>query len=422
MPILDYKRWRNRMIYNIIRFFLYGIIFIVSLFKKKTRDFFKKRLLQKIRNEKFKGKDAVLVHLSSVGEFNLSQELIKRMIIKGENIIISVMTDTGFAAIEKVYANNENIKIIYFPLDDYFLMKKLFKEYNIKKTVVIETEIWPNLYSFAYRSGELFIVNGRLTEKRLKSYMKVKRYIRKILNLPKKIMVQSYEDKKRYERLGVEKTKLITYKNLKYSIGYEKLDEERKKNYFAHNLIAEKKKIVCGSTRPGEEEIWLEVFKEINVDKEYQLVIVPRHLERIREIEAMIEKIYGSPASGLYREENKNYSLLSENRRTDILIVDKMGVLRDFYQLADFVFVGGTLVNIGGHSILEPLYYGKLPIIGKYYQNIEEIVKDAEGMGFVKIVKDKEEILEYLEKSEIINTSDFFNKNNEICKILEELY
>ena len=118
-------------------------------------------------------------------------------------------------------------------------------------------------------------------------------------------MVQSYEDKKRYERLGVEKTKLITYKNLKYSIGYEKLDEERKKNYFAHNLIAEKKKIVCGSTRPGEEEIWLEVFKEINVDKEYQLVIVPRHLERIREIEAMIEKIYGSPASGLYREENK---------------------------------------------------------------------------------------------------------------------
>ena len=99
-----------------------------------------------------------------------------------------------------------------------------------------------------------------------------------------------------------------------------------------------------------------------------------------------------------------------------------MGVLRDFYQIADFVFVGGTLVNIGGHSILEPLYYGKLPIIGEYYQNIEEIVKDAFKMNFIKIVKNKDEIMEYLKKSETVNTKEFFEKNNEIDKIIEELY
>ena len=96
--------------------------------------------------------------------------------------------------------------------------------------------------------------------------------------------------------------------------------------------------------------------------------------------------------------------------------------MRDFYQLADFVFVGGTLVNIGGHSVLEPLYYGKMPIIGQYYQNIEEIVKEAEKMNFIKIVKNKDEIIEYLKKSEIIDTSEFFRKNNEIDKILKELY
>ena len=107
---------------------------------------------------------------------------------------------------------------------------------------------------------------------------------------------------------------------------------------------------------------------------------------------------------------------------TDILIVDKIGVLRDFYQLADSVFVGGTLVDIGGHSILEPLYYGKLPIIGEYFQNIEEIVKDALKMGFVKIVKNKNEIIEYLKMCEVVNTGEFFEKNNEIGKIIEELY
>ena len=99
-----------------------------------------------------------------------------------------------------------------------------------------------------------------------------------------------------------------------------------------------------------------------------------------------------------------------------------MGVLTDFYQLADFVFVGGTLVDIGGHSILEPLYYGKKPIIGEYFQNIEEIVKDAKELGFVEIVKNKDEIIEYLKKSENIDTREFFEKNNEIDKILNEIY
>ena len=402
------------LLYNILRFFLYGMIMIISVFKKGIRKFFKKRLFQKIENKGSKEEKTILVHMSSVGEFNLSQELIKRLLSKDEKIIISIMTDTGFAAVNKIYGENKNVKIIYFPLDDYFLLKKLYREYNIAKTVIIETEIWPNLYNFAAKNGDLFIVNGRLTEKKLKSYLKVKGFIKKILNLAKKIMVQSEEDKKRYERIGLEKEKIITYKNLKYSIKYEVLEEEKRNVYFKNNLFEDKKIIVCGSTRPGEEEIWLEAFREINQNNEYQLIIVPRHLERTEEIKKEIEKIF--------TQKPEVYSLLSESRKTDILIVDRMGVLRDFYQIADFVFVGGTLVNIGGHSILEPLYYGKLPIIGEYYQNIEEIVKDAFKMNFIKIVKNKDEIMEYLNKSETVNTKEFFEKNNEIDKIIEELY
>ena len=402
------------LLYNILRFFLYGMIMIISVFKKGIRKFFKKRLFQKIENKGSKEEKTILVHMSSVGEFNLSQELIKRLLSKDEKIIISIMTDTGFAAINRIYGENKNVKIIYFPLDDYFLLKKLYREYNIAKTVIIETEIWPNLYNFAAKNGDLFIVNGRLTEKKLKSYLKVKGFIKKILNLAKKIMVQSEEDKKRYEKIGLEKEKIITYKNLKYSIKYEILEEEKRNVYFKNNLFEDKKIIVCGSTRPGEEEIWLEAFREINQNNEYQLIIVPRHLERTEEIKKEIEKIF--------TQKPEVYSLLSESRKTGILIVDRMGVLRDFYQIADFVFVGGTLVNIGGHSILEPLYYGKLPIIGEYYQNIEEIVKDAFKMNFIKIVKNKDEIMEYLKKSETVNTKEFFEKNNEIDKIIEELY
>lgn len=406
------------IVYNILRYFLYGIICIVSIFNKKLRIFFSKRLKQDFSKRKFSNNqnEAILIHMSSVGEFNLSRELIDRLILKGENVILSIMTDTGKAAAEKVYGNNENVTIFYFPLDDYVCLANLFKTYKIKKTVIIETEIWPNLYSVASEKSELYIINGRLTEKKMKSYLKIKGFIKKLLNKAEKIMVQSEEDRKRYVSLGLTDEKVKVYKNLKYSIKYEKISEETEEKYIENNIQKDKKIIVCGSTRPGEEKIWLEVFKEINEEKEYQLVLVPRHLDRIDEVINEIHQVFTEGENSKI-----SYSLMSEDKKTDILVVDKMGVLRDFYQLADFVFVGGTLVDIGGHSILEPLYYGKKPIIGNYYQNIAEIVEDAKKMSFIKIVENKNEIVEYLKKSEIVDTSEFFRKNNEIDKILEEL-
>lgn len=406
------------IVYNILRYFLYGIIGIVSIFNKKLRIFFSKRLKQDFSKRKFSNNqnEAILIHMSSVGEFNLSRELIDRLILKGENVILSIMTDTGKVAAEKGYGNNENVAIFYFPLDDYVCLANLFKTYKIKKTVIIETEIWPNLYSVASEKSELYIINGRLTEKKMKSYLKIKGFIKKLLNKAEKIMVQSEEDRKRYVSLGLTDEKVKVYKNLKYSIKYEKISEEAEEKYIRNNIQKDKKIIVCGSTRPGEEKIWLEVFKEINEEKEYQLVLVPRHLDRIDEVINEIHQVFTEGENSKI-----SYSLMSEDKKTDILVVDKMGVLRDFYQLADFVFVGGTLVDIGGHSILEPLYYGKKPIIGNYYQNIAEIVEDAKKMSFIKIVENKNEIVEYLKKSEIVDTSEFFRENNEIDKILEEL-
>ena len=147
-------------------------------------------------------------------------------------------------------------------------------------------------------------------------------------------------------------------------------------------------------------------------------MLVPRHLERIKKVEDEILKLFPQ----------KNYSLLSdfENwknlKKTEIVVVNKMGVLTDFYQMADFVFVGGTLVNVGGHSILEPLYYGRKPIIGKYYQNIEQIVNDAKKFNFVEIAESEDEIINYLKSGEKINTKEFFEKNNEIDKIVKEIF
>ena len=413
------------ILYNLLRILLYFVIMILAMFNGKLLKFFKSRLFQKIGNDNFlkEGEEAILIHFSSVGEFNLSQELIEKILESGkkEKIILSVMTDTGFSAVNKKYSENDNVKVFYFPLDDFFVLRKIYKKYKIKKTIVIETEIWPNLYYFAAKNGKLFIVNGRLTERKLKSYLKFKWFIRNTVNRAEKIMVQSDFDKKRYEKLGISENKIKVYKNLKYSIKYNEISDEKKKYYFDTVLDKNKKIIVCGSTRPDEEKIWLEVLKRINQNNEYQLVLVPRHLERIGEIEKIILEKFSKKDYLLLTAIEKNKINLEAENKKEIVIIDKMGILTDFYQLADFVFVGGTLVNIGGHSILEPLFYGKKPIIGKCFQNIEEIVRDAQELGFIEIVENENEIIEYLKKSENVNTKRFFEKNNEIDKILNEI-
>lgn len=381
------------------------------LVNKRKKDFFYKRMykhsifgIRTLKDEKKR----ILIHMSSVGEFNLSKELIKSLLEKKGEIILSIVTDTGYEMANKVFKNNENIKIIYFPLDEKNILEKIYEYYNIYKTIVIETEIWPNLYDIASKNGELFIVNGRLTEKKMKYYMMFS-IIRKTLNKANKIIVQSLEDMNKYIKLGIEdKNKLYVYKNLKYSIKYELLSENKSEEYYRNNVFKNKKIIVCGSIRSGEEKIWIQLFKKLN-SKDYQLILVPRHLENILKIEKNLEKY------------NLKYAKLSQNIREKVLIVDKIGVLRDFYQMADFVFVGGTLVDKGGHSILEPLFYGKIPIIGKYYQNIEEIVEEAKKLKIVKIVNTQEEILEILNTIDTVDTRKFFEKNNELDKILKEI-
>ena len=413
------------ILYNLLRILLYFVIMILAIFNGKLLKFFKSRLFQKIGNDNFlkEGEEATLIHFSSVGEFNLSQELIEKILESGkkEKIILSVMTDTGFSVVNKKYSENDNVKVFYFPLDDFFVLRKIYKKYKIRKTIIIETEIWPNLYYFAAKNGKLFIVNGRLTERKLKSYLKFKWFIRNTVNRAEKIMVQSDFDKKRYEKLGISENKIKVYKNLKYSIKYNEISDEKKKYYFDTVLDKNKKIIVCGSTRPDEEKIWLEVLKKINQNNEYQLVLVPRHLERIDEIEKIILENFSKKDYLLLTAIEKNKINLEAENKKEIVIIDKMGILTDFYQLADFVFVGGTLVNIGGHSILEPLFYGKKPIIGKYFQNIEEIVRDAQELGFIEVVENENEIIEYLKKSENVDTKRFFEKNNEIDKILNEI-
>jgi tRNA (guanine-N7-)-methyltransferase len=165
--------------------------------------------------------------------------------------------------------------------------------------------------------------------------------------------------------------------------------------------IENRKIFVAGSTRDGEEEILLKIFDKL---ENTILFIVPRHLERIKEIEELLK--------------DRKYSLYSkkENKDVDIVIVDKMGVLRKFYALSDISFVGGTLVNIGGHSLLEPLGYNKTPIFGKYLQNVKYISEKILDYDIGYKVESEKEFLESINNIENQNEKDVREKIEKFFK------
>lgn len=408
------------MFYNLIRGILYPFIAFFLIFNSKKRSFVFKRLFQDFSKLKIKT-DYIWIHCSSVGEINLTDGLIKKIKNKfSYNILITVFTDTGYNIALNKYSNDERITILRFPLDDIFIIKRIIKTISIKYLILVETEIWPNLIDEVSKVSKIILVNGRISNKSFPRYKKITYILKPLLNKISYFCMQSETDKDRIISLGANNQKVFVTGNLKFDISFEIFSKDEKQALY--NLINPKKKniFVAGSTRDGEEEILFNIYKNL---KSTLLVIVPRHLERIPDIE---KKLINS---------NLNYQRFSDilnrgvNNNLDIIIVDKMGILRKFYSICNIAFVGGTLVNIGGHSLIEPLFYGKTPIFGHFLQNVKTISRDILTLNLGYKVHNENEFLHAINLIETNPVSEdkinqFFKSNQfaseKIIKIMEE--
>ena len=370
----------------------------------KMKSFIDKRLKQNFSD--LKKEDYIWIHCSSVGEVNLSEDLVNKFYsISRKNILISVFTDTGYENAVKKYSAKNKIKVIYFPIDDKDKIQEILKKINLQLLVLVETELWPNLINEVNKNkSRIVIVNGRISDRSYPRYKKMKFLLKSMLGKIDYFYMQSEIDKNRIIDLGASNEKVENIGNLKFSISLEKYSDEDKKEYKEFLNILDRKIFVAGSTRTGENEIILNVFKKL---KNTVLIIVPRHLENVDKIINLIDKSNLSFIK--YSEIEKG-----NTNKKDIIVVDKMGVLRKLYSISDIAFVGGTLVNIGGHNLLEPLFYRKKPIFGKYTQNVTDISKEIlkRNIGFQ--VQNESEFLE------AINSLEKNNNNDEINNFFEE--
>jgi len=358
---------------------VFPFFFLYSLFTGRYREGLGQRLgFLGVEEQKRDHVLTIWLHGASVGEVMLARLLIKELaeILPEAGFVISTMTDQGMEVARKQAGGK--IRCIYAPFDLAGIVGRAIQKIRPALYICLETELWPAFLREAKRSGvKLVLLNGRLSERSFRRYWLVKGFMAKILSFFSMISVIRLTDAKRYMSLGAEPAKVTVLGNAKYDYDMQNLAPEGVENYRARlRLRPGQPLFVAGSTHSGEEEMLLSVFQDLKKTTGMQdmiWVLAPRHMKRLAEVEGMLDR----KQVPYERLSNLNDS----ERRTDIILVDSMGDLAGFYAIASYVFCGGSLVERGGHNIMEAAIFGKPVFYGPSMNDFSDAAELLESVG-----------------------------------------
>lgn len=366
---------------------LFPYYFIKKTLLKREKLYIRKRLGYGLPHEQNQMK-SIWIHAVSVGEVLSIQKLIQLIKERHSSWVInfSSLTSTGLKIAKEKLKGVDNI--FFIPLDFASLVRKPFNTLKPKVLILAESEFWPNLLREAKKQdAAVILINGRISDRSYKRYSFFRFLIKKILKNIDLCLVQTEQEKEKLEKIGVDSPRVRVVGNLKAEIELPPCTEKEiltlKKDL---NIKEQKKVIIAGSIRKGEEEKLLGAFsKALKIRNDLLLILAPRHLERVNEVERICQKF-----PFLVRRRTK----LSPNEEWDILILDTIGELAKFYALSDITFVGGSLVPWGGHNILEPAFYKKPIFFGPYMNNFALLAEKFVQSGAARIVHKEEELVE----------------------------
>lgn len=398
-------------------FILSSPFFIFKFFTtEKYRTGLKERLgIYKDKIPEKKDSKRIWIHAVSVGETMAASFLAAQILDKIHNaeIFFSTTTTTGQNTAKNRVKNAASI--FYFPLDFSFSVKRAIKRVNPDICVLIETEIWPNFLRICGKENiPVIISNGRLSERSFRGYKKLGPIIRRILQDITLFSMQTSDDAERIKKIGASEEKTRVTGNIKFDQAFSSsstIDKEaiRKEFMIPHGKFV----LVFASTHDGEETILIDVFKTLQ--KEFSdlfLVLAPRHPERFDDAAAIMEK-YGikhTRRTELEKGTANDY---------DILLLDSVGELYMLFSICDLVFMGGSLVPVGGHNLLEAAVFNKPTLFGPHMHNFRDIssIILENGAGFQ--VSGKEELIEKI-KGLIADASLLGRSGKNCIKIFEK--
>ena len=337
----------------------------------------------------------IWLHAVSVGEVHAVVPLLKKIIDRYPDtpVLVTTMTSTGADRLKQ--SLGDHVTHSYLPYDLPFAVQRFLKRSKPCIGLIMETEIWPNLYYYASKESiPLMLVNARLSSRSARSYGHFQRLTEQTLRCLDVVAAQASADAERFISLGVPPERVFMTGNVKFdiSVASSQLEEaEAMRRIWGGNRSV----WIAASTHDGEDEQVLDAFDLVKkAIPQALLVLVPRHPQRFDKVESLCEKRHFNVV--------RRSSGAMCSAETDIFLGDTMGELAMFYAAADLAFVGGSLVPIGGHNLLEPVAVGLPVLIGPYTHNFEYISGLLLDKGAARRVMDANElglaVIEFLQE------------------------
>lgn len=323
------------------------------------------------------------IHAASVGEVQAARPLITLLLARlpAAAIFLTTTTRQGRAVAQSFLPSQVRCELA--PLDILQAVQRALHEVQPTVYICLETELWPVMLTEVRRAGiPLLLLNGRISAGSFQQYQRIKKTLQPLLAGFSAVGVIAEQDKERFCRLGLASHRIQVCGNMKYDLMQQNLDKASRVSVQSVHKVRDKYSrlldmqpddvvFICGSTRTGEEQLLLPVFSRLQekYSGRFLWILAPRHLQRLSEVQTLLAQ------AGLGYELFSHFSAVDGiKRQENIILLNSMGQLAHLYALGDYIFCGGSLVDKGGHNIMEPIAQGKPVFFGPFMQDFQDAV------------------------------------------------
>lgn len=375
-----------RWLYTLVLYLLAPLVMLRLLWRSLRAPDYRRRWGERFGFYRQKTLDeSVWVHAVSVGEVQAAVPLIEALLAKQPplHLVVTTTTPTGSQRVREMFG--DDVEHVYVPYDLPRAVRNFLHRYRPRIAIIMETELWPNLFDGCRRLRiPVVVANARLSERSARRYSRVLSLFRETIRNVTVIAAQGKADAARFRTLGVDPATLRITGSIKFDMKLPASLREQAE-VLRRQLGTDRPVWIAASTHEGEDEQVLDAFARIRASlPDCLLMLVPRHPERF------------SRVASLCRRRGFNTVLRSSNelceRDTDVYLGNTLGELSLLYAAADVAFVGGSLVPVGGHNLLEPAALGIPAVTGPHTFNFQEITQMLLDVKGVRQVQDAEEL------------------------------
>lgn len=394
----------NRYLYSLILYLLVPCVFLKHLWRSRQAPAYRKRWGERLgfyRTLSFH-QPVIWVHAVSVGETIASAPLVKKLIdsYPGYRVLVTTMTPTGSEQVKKIHG--DTVSHLYAPYDLPCAQSRFLTHVNPAIAIVIETELWPNTINACYqRNIPVVIANARLSARSAKGYRKLGSLTRKMMSKIAMVACQNADDGERFLQLGLPRERMRVTGSIKFDLAVDAHLQEKSKQLktsWQMGLGRPVTVFIAASTHDGEDQPIIDAFIALKkTHKDLLLVIVPRHPERFNSV---YEQVLRNQLTCL---RHSQHPVLTSS--TDVILGDTMGELMMLYGASDIAFVGGSLVERGGHNMLEPASLGLPVISGPHTFNFLDISQSLAKAGGLLMVHNVDTLIKTV--STLLDNTDY---------------